>query len=928
MNTPEEREKLEEERLARAIMRSGHNARPSASTTTTSVKHFSVPSGAAGGGTSAAASALRTPYGARVTSPPLTKPLPDPAAPKPPTSIDGDDIVAELNAARADPAGLAARFSRELRGFRGTVQSVAAAGEGAAASSRETVEGLPGVEEAVRWLAEQQRRPALEVSPALGKCARDVCLDHGFAGLTSSSLRDGTDRPTRLRRYGRCNGRVEEVFVFGAFSALDAVAQAVVCDGERSRESRRLIFDPSFTVGAAYCSMHEKYGNMVSIVLATDYEVAGERRAAPRIAEWAAPKQSAPSPLASTAPAPQYGFVPIPEPRPVAAPAPVFTVQQPAAVVRIPTPPRQQQQQQQQQQPPQPVVYHASAPEVVTVRRQEPAPAPAPEAVKSPKQQEYTYPAPQITSPRSAQAPEPQQSSARPPSSGGDTINETDDAYIVDLGHTGEVTSMQLFKKGLGFVLRSVTEDGVRREQRIKLPFPFAAQNVTATWNGDNLILNIKKVTVTQASEDVIMRDVVLHTPSATTQEPNLSFTQGDKVLVATITGGNLESKLTLKITQSEVARSTVRFEFEQIRNTGTGQEKVIRTKTLKMPFISNPSLITHKEIPVGIEPVDLASASAFDPRWEREWLPAGATWESAPWFILETWFYARVRAASGPHLDVFSPQKRALLDQCAAALPALCEVASRADDERSLAALVRAGLRGNTADLSMHPDGASVSDGVAMLIDDVDAAAAGLCGRRGASVAIVADNAGFEICCDLALADWLLASGVASRVFLHIKAYPTFVSDVTQRDLDETVARVAGGELCAEAASMGKRWQGLLSSGRLVVRPDDFWNSPLPLWDAPEALLDGESLGKCALVVLKGDANYRRAHGDRAWPYTTPTSQIMQYFPTSLLFVRTLKAPVMSGIATEQEVQDLTNKDAKWLVSGKYGLIQLVSKQ
>lgn len=76
--------------------------------------------------------------------------------------------------------------------------------------------------------------------------------------------------------------------------------------------------------------------------------------------------------------------------------------------------------------------------------------------------------------------------------------------------------------------------------------------------------------------------------------------------------------------------------------------------------------------------------------------------------------------------------------------------------------------------------------------------------------------------------------------------------------------------------------------------------------------------------MIVKGDANYRRVHGDRHWKATQQTNSITQYFPSSLLLLRTLKSDCLSGVSTTtfNRLNSGVDKDT-WRVSGKYGLIQ-----
>jgi hypothetical protein len=108
---------------------------------------------------------------------------------------------------------------------------------------------------------------------------------------------------------------------------------------------------------------------------------------------------------------------------------------------------------------------------------------------------------------------------------------------------------------------------------------------------------------------------------------------------------------------------------------------------------------------------------------------------------------------------------------------------------------------------------------------------------------------------------------------------------------------------------------------GRLQVRENFFWTSPLSMWEMPGELR--QELGEAALVISKGDANYRRLVGDRHWPFDTPLAGVLNYMPTALLALRVSKSQVMVGLQPGQ-AQAMDERDAHWLTDGKWGVIQL----
>lgn len=301
---------------------------------------------------------------------------------------------------------------------------------------------------------------------------------------------------------------------------------------------------------------------------------------------------------------------------------------------------------------------------------------------------------------------------------------------------------------------------------------------------------------------------------------------------------------------------------------------------------------------------------------WDAYMAPvAGQSWLEVSFLFAEAYFYRRALEATGyfqpgpGHLaDPYALQKRLGLEHLGAA-PGY---------PLGLADAIHGALWGNQADLSLWPAGEGGGPGGAhLLADDTGAAVAHLeaLAARGGRVDIVLDNAGAELVHDLALAGALLAGGL--RVALHAKAHPTFVSDVLEADVRSTIAWLAAGP----APGLGAALEGALAGGRLALRSDWFWTSPLDGWELP-ARLRAELAG-AGLLVSKGDANYRRWLGDRAWPHTTPLADVLAYAPAPMLLLRTCKSDALAGLdparAAEAEA-----RDPAWRTSGRWGLIQL----
>jgi uncharacterized protein with ATP-grasp and redox domains len=324
---------------------------------------------------------------------------------------------------------------------------------------------------------------------------------------------------------------------------------------------------------------------------------------------------------------------------------------------------------------------------------------------------------------------------------------------------------------------------------------------------------------------------------------------------------------------------------------------------------------------------------------WNADIQPfLGFDWLHVPWFFAETYMYRRIIEATGYyqpgpsfHLDPFLSQKRMGLQSARAGIAALwSQLDEWVSDHQflpdQLGSLLKADLWANQADLSIFPagEGSGPADDTSnntqdqLVVDDSNLVAEYLFSHHPAGcIDLVLDNAGFELACDLALSYFLLKASLSEHVRLHVKVHPTFVSDTIDEDIHTTLESLSR---LPESLPVAKGLFRLLEQDRLQVTSHRFWTSPLPAWKMPEDLR--QTLSRSDLVIFKGDANYRRLLGDLHWPFTTPFAEIVRYFPAPLIALRALKSEIVSGLSHGQSEQ-LYARDPKWLVNGKWGLLQ-----
>ncbi len=301
----------------------------------------------------------------------------------------------------------------------------------------------------------------------------------------------------------------------------------------------------------------------------------------------------------------------------------------------------------------------------------------------------------------------------------------------------------------------------------------------------------------------------------------------------------------------------------------------------------------------------------------------AGETWLGTDWFFAECYVYRCLMFAVRyweDGRDPFAPAKRDELSGAALwrGLNLALAPGVRSDSER-IAALLTAALWGNRVDLSYAVGVAfgAGGDGADLLCDDSVRAAERLLIPQG-DIHVVTDNMGSELSVDLVLADALLTR-TGARVSLHVKMHPTFVSDAVAADVWTLVSalRARGGAEAALADRLQQAWR----EEHLRVLPDPFWNGPRFLWDRPPRLAC--ELDTATAVVIKGDANYRRAVGDALWPAEATFAQATSYLPAPLVALRTMKSDSIVGLLDDR-VRQLDAADRDWRINGRRGVIQV----
>ncbi|MBR8826657.1 MAG: protein-glutamate O-methyltransferase family protein [Gomphosphaeria aponina SAG 52.96 = DSM 107014] len=339
-------------------------------------------------------------------------------------------------------------------------------------------------------------------------------------------------------------------------------------------------------------------------------------------------------------------------------------------------------------------------------------------------------------------------------------------------------------------------------------------------------------------------------------------------------------------------------------------------------------------ELPDGKVRAVLSQKCALDVvDWYRYIEPyLGESWLALPWYFAEAYFYRRVIEAIDYFnlvIDPYAGQKKLGLENSITSVYSLSSQINKLSgnwQKNELVNVIYAALWGNRFDLSLFSPEPEIQHKIYreneqgnLLVDDTEKLVNWLAVNSVERIDVIIDNAGVELFCDLCLVDYLLNTQLAQTVCLHLKAHPTFVSDAIIKDVDDLLDRLFLEE-DNEVKSFAMRLKKYITSQGLQLKEHLFWTSPLVFWEMPEDLM--LELTKASLTIIKGDANYRRLLGDRHWSFTTPFAEIVSYFPTPLVALRTLKSEIVCGLQPSL-ITRLNTEDTHWLTNGKRGVIQ-----
>ena len=363
------------------------------------------------------------------------------------------------------------------------------------------------------------------------------------------------------------------------------------------------------------------------------------------------------------------------------------------------------------------------------------------------------------------------------------------------------------------------------------------------------------------------------------------------------------------------LTRRVPRMVAELLRETSLSSAARARLEEM----VNRPLDLRVRRLP--IPPSESAHWEEFFATYEGQRLAA------MPFFLWEAYLYAWLLVDTGHYETGVDPFAKAKRDDFAQSLPNMEEasrIALRTEAEPpqvTLRAAVMRSLLANLADASNPDIQAGPLGGAALLHAEPWQNVEELL-SKGSRVRIFPDNAMSELFYDLLLARTLARASPSVRIELVLKRHPMFVSDATVDDLAALLKLVEETPNATSLSLAAAEVRSLLERDRIGVLVSAELNAPWH-FSAPGLvpLLDPD-----VLFILKGDANFRRALEDRAWPAVTPLKEACRAPVSRALFLRVLKSECVAGLepSTLDRVERL---DPGWRTNGKHATLQLLRR-
>ena len=405
------------------------------------------------------------------------------------------------------------------------------------------------------------------------------------------------------------------------------------------------------------------------------------------------------------------------------------------------------------------------------------------------------------------------------------------------------------------------------------------------------------------------------------------------------------------------VTETTIKQHLDQELRSSDAKEVISELSKLRYLLMTNKKL----------EGLSCESAADYE-TWSKELSKNDFFWFVSPWLFVECYLYRKIAdsflcSKYFKNYDPFHASKVSSLIQHLNAIKSIGKVMKnvKLKTANDLVQWIELSLWGNRCDLSLKSSTPSmdqiieslaplrskiIANDTRHIVNRIEGMKSS--GKHNLIIDIVLDNSGFELFTDLCLLHVLthyLGVKKIKQINIHVKSYPWFVSDVMRKDFWFTLDYLSG-KLdtkskdkshahyqhyshplpkidCKDLIKLIKEWIEFVDTGKWIIAENYYWTLPYDYSAMKTADVHlYRSLSASALIIFKGDLNYRKLLGDLDWdPKETSFAESLRDFkPTFLTTLRTNKATLISGLKGIL-IDDLP---VDYLTSGEYAVIQV----
>ena len=174
------------------------------------------------------------------------------------------EVLEEINSVRTNPKSYADKVNKYKEYFKGNILYIPGEDAGVV-----TKEGVPAYEEAINFLNEAQNLEPFIPSKGLTKIASEYQNEIEKVGMDKS---DTIEIDPIIDKYGKYTAELNQMLECGGTTPEQVVMHLLVCDGDSTREYRKILMNPNLKKIGIASGKNDIYRKSTVIIVANDFK--------------------------------------------------------------------------------------------------------------------------------------------------------------------------------------------------------------------------------------------------------------------------------------------------------------------------------------------------------------------------------------------------------------------------------------------------------------------------------------------------------------------------------------------------------------------------------------------------------------------------------------------------------------------------------